>query len=167
MSKSDSIQRINLVPMRRLEMSKSILLQNILKPYFRSNIGNCLHKGQQLDIQDNEFYVKYNRPFFGSVQNCTEVKMDSSVPKSVRMLRIAPIWDTSEELKKAQRSNNDILSLVKNQILKPYFFGGLMIYLEKGETLIIAGREFFVNECQPRSGIVDASTILQVEIGFT
>ena len=42
-----------------------------------------------------------------------------------------------------------------------------MIYLEKGETLIIAGREFFVNECQPRSGIVDASTILQVEIGFT
>ena len=101
MSKSDSIQRINLVPMRRLEMSKSILLQNILKPYFRSNIGNCLHKGQQLDIQDNEFFVKYNRPFFGSVQNCTEVKMDSSVPKSVRMLRIAPIWDTSEELKKA------------------------------------------------------------------
>lgn len=82
------------------------------------------------------------------------------MPKSVRMIRIAPIWQTSEELKNAQSNHNETLNLVRSQILKPYFFGGLMTYLEKGETLIIAGREFFVNECQPRSGIVDDSTII-------
>jgi hypothetical protein len=128
-------------------MSKSNLLSNVLKPYFRANIGNCLHKGQQMDIQENELFIKYCRPPFGSIQSCTEVKIDSSVPKSVRMLRIAPIWATQDEYKTAHRNQNETLSLVKSQILKPYFFGGLTIYLEKGETLIIAGREFFVNEC--------------------
>ena len=39
------------------------------------------------------------------------------------------------------------MNLIRQVILKPYFFGGLKVYLEKGETLIIAGREFFVNEC--------------------
>ena len=42
-----------------------------------------------------------------------------------------------------------------------------MCYLEKGETIEIAGQEFFINECQPRTGIVDESSIIEVEIGFT
>jgi len=42
-----------------------------------------------------------------------------------------------------------------------------MCYLEKGETIMIAGQEFFINECQPRTGIVDESSIIEVEIGFT
>jgi len=39
------------------------------------------------------------------------------------------------------------MKLVKSQVLEPYFFGGSMCYLEKGETIKIAGHEFFINEC--------------------
>lgn len=52
-------------------------------------------------------------------------------------------------------------------MLEPYFFGGSMCYLEKGETIKIAGHEFFINECQPRTGIVDETSTIEVEIGFT
>ena len=47
----------------------------------------------------------------------------------------------------ASRKSNETIKLIKSQILQPYFFGGLMCYLEKGETIKIAGHEFFVNEC--------------------
>mmetsp|Transcript_2514 Transcript_2514/g.3481 ORF Transcript_2514/g.3481 Transcript_2514/m.3481 type:complete len:123 (+) Transcript_2514:799-1167(+) len=50
--RSQSIQRINLVPLRRLDMSKHELLQSVLKPYFSSNIGNCLFKAQVFEIQE-------------------------------------------------------------------------------------------------------------------
>ena len=93
-AKTESIQRINLVPLRRIEMSKNYLLQSVLKPYFSNSIGSCLFKGQVFEIQDNEFFVKYCRPFFGAISNGTEVKMDSSMPKSVRIVRVAPIWPT-------------------------------------------------------------------------
>lgn len=48
--KSESIQRINLVPLRRIEMSKNELLQTVLKPYFSNSIGSCLFKGQVFEI---------------------------------------------------------------------------------------------------------------------
>ena len=38
------IERINLVPLRRIETPKSILLANVLQPFFSQNIGTCLHK---------------------------------------------------------------------------------------------------------------------------
>ena len=57
--------------------------------------------------------------------------------------------------------------MIKSEILEPYFFGGPMCYLEKGETIMIAGKEFFINECQPRTGIVDECSIIEVEIGFS
>jgi hypothetical protein len=50
----------------------------------------------------------------------------------------------------------------------PYYQNsGLTCFLEKGETLRIASREFFVNDCWPRQGIVNASTQIEVEFGFT
>ena len=155
------------MPLRRIEMSKSELLQSVLKPYFSNSIGSCLFKGQVFEIQDNEFFVKYCRPFFGAISNGTEVKMDSSMPKSVRIVRVAPIWPTQEAFNIANRKANESIKLIKSQILEPHFFGGLMCYLEKGETIKIAGHEFFINECQPRTGIVDESSIIEVEIGFT
>ena len=59
------------------------------------------------------------------------------------------------------------MKLIKSQVLDPYFYGGSMCYIEKGETIKIAGHEFFINECQPRTGIVDETSTIEVEIGFT
>lgn len=165
--RTETIQRINLVPLRRIEMSRHELLQTVLQPFFSSNIGTCLFKSQVIEINDQEFYVKYCRPYFGSISNGTEVKMDSSMPKSVRIVRVAPIWPTLEAFSAANSNQEETITLLREQILRPYFFGGLMCYLEKGETLKIAGREFFINECQPRTGIVDESSVIEVEIGFT
>ena len=55
-------------------------------------------------INDYEFYVKYARPFFGKVSNGTEVKIDSSTPKRIQVLRIAPIWET--DLKQEETLRN-------------------------------------------------------------
>ena len=155
------------MPLRRIEMSKNELLRNVLKPFFSGSIGSCLFKGQVIEIQEHEFFVKYCRPFFGAISNGTEVKMDSSMPKAVRVVRVAPIWPTQEAFNTASRKANETIKLVRNEILQPYFFGGLSCYLEKGETIKIAGHEFFINECQPRTGIVDQTSVIEVEIGFT
>jgi len=42
-----------------------------------------------------------------------------------------------------------------------------MCYVEKGETILINNMEFFVNDCMPKAGIIDASTQLEIEVGFT
>ena len=42
-----------------------------------------------------------------------------------------------------------------------------MCYVEKGETILINNMEFFVNDCKPKSGIIDATTSLEIEVGFT
>ena len=106
-----------------------------------------MHKNQVIEIKDNEFFVKYCRPQFGAINNGTEVKIDSSMPKSIRVLRIAPIWNSDEEFNQANQNRKQTISLLNAEILKPFFFCGLMCYLEKGETLKIAGKEFFVNDC--------------------
>jgi hypothetical protein len=148
-------------------MCKNELLSRVLKPYFANNIGSCLFKGQVFEIQDQEFFVKYCRPFFGAISNGTEVKIDSNMPKSVRVVRVAPIWATQHAFQAASAKASETTKLIKTQILQPYFFGGAVCYLEKGETIKIAEHEFFINECQPRTGIVDESSIIEVEIGFT
>ena len=115
--KSESIQRINLVPLRRIDMSKSELLSTVLKPFFSSHIGTCLFKGQVFEIQEHEFFVKYCRPYFGAISNGTEVKMDSSMPKSVRIVRVAPIWPTQEAFQVASRACCETTKLIKTEIL--------------------------------------------------
>ena len=42
-----------------------------------------------------------------------------------------------------------------------------MCFVEKGETILIDNQEFFVNDCKPKSGIVDKHTQIDIEIGFT
>ena len=76
-SKSENIERINLAPLRRLDTSRSILMDSLIKPYFKANMGMCVHKNQILDIGDHEFYIRYSRPFFGRVCSGTEVKIES------------------------------------------------------------------------------------------
>lgn len=119
-----------------------------------------------LDIDGREFFVKYARPHFGAITNGTEVKINQNMPKNIRTVRIAPIWPTNEEFKQAQANKDETKQLLKTEILMPYFFCGLMCYLEKGETLKIAGKEFFINDCQPRTGIINKETIINVELGF-
>lgn len=70
-------------------------MENNIRPYFQSNLEMYIHKNQVLEIDDYEFYVKYSRPFFGKISNGTEVKIESTIPKEVQILRIAPIWDTN------------------------------------------------------------------------
>ena len=76
-SKSTNIERINLTPIRRLDNSRSILMESLIKPYFKQNMGMCVHKNQILEIGEYEFYIRYARPFFGRVCNGTEIKIES------------------------------------------------------------------------------------------
>lgn len=69
--------------MRRLESSRTLLMENIIKPYFENRLDSYLHKNQVIEIEEHEFYVKYSRPFFGKVSNGTEVKIDASTPKRI------------------------------------------------------------------------------------
>ena len=43
-SRSDQLERINLMPLRRLETSRQILMDEQVQPYFQSHVGQCLHK---------------------------------------------------------------------------------------------------------------------------
>jgi hypothetical protein len=69
-------------------------MDQIIKPFLEANPEFYVHKNQILEFEDYEFYVKYSRPFFGKVNLTTDIKIDSSTPKAVQILRIAPIWDT-------------------------------------------------------------------------
>lgn len=81
--------------------------------------------------------MKYARPFFGKVSNGTEVKIDSSTPKRVQVLRIAPIWETDMKQDEIARLKANSLEYLKKAYLAPYFFCGFMCYVEKGETIVI------------------------------
>ena len=59
-------------------------MQNLLKPYFTSHIGVCLHKDQVLQIgKSQRFLVRYARPYYGIINQGTEVKIDNSPPKKL------------------------------------------------------------------------------------
>ena len=98
------MQRINLAPLRRLETSRTVLMDSVIKPYFEQRIDTYVDKNQVIQIDDHEFYVKHARPFFGKVSNGTEVKIDSSTPKRIYVWRIAPIWDTDAKQHEALRN---------------------------------------------------------------
>jgi hypothetical protein len=68
-----------------------------------------VHKNQVLEFEDYEFYVKYSRPFYGKIElNNTDIKIDSSTPKPVQVLRIAPLWDTDAQFEKANQKKEEI-----------------------------------------------------------
>ena len=94
-SKSDVIQRVNLVPLRRLDNSRTAIFETAIKPHLEENPNFYIHKNQILEFDEYEFYVKYARPLFGKIDLATtDIKIDSSTPKPVQVLRIAPIWNT-------------------------------------------------------------------------
>lgn len=90
------MQRIDLAPLEELEQSRAEIMDKTVKPYFDANINAYLYKNMVVQIEDLEFYIKYCRPFFGRIDQTTEVKIESSVPKDVVSVRIAPIWETEE-----------------------------------------------------------------------
>ena len=61
-----------------------------------------VHNNQVLEFDDYKFYDKYSRPFFGKIDlGNTDIKIDSSTPRPVKVLRIAPIWNSNAEFEKA------------------------------------------------------------------
>lgn len=69
-------------------------MDTAIKPFLQANPDFYVHKNQILEFEDYEFYVKYSRPFFGRVDiTSSEIKIDSSTPKAVQIMRIAPIWE--------------------------------------------------------------------------
>ena len=155
-SKSDVVQRINLVPLRRLDNSRTAIFETAIKPFLEANPDYYVHKNQVLEFEDYEFYVKYSRPFFGRVDpNSTEIKIESSTPKPIQVMRVAPIWATDAKHEQANERKQETFENLKINYLNPYFYCGFMCYVEKGETILIDNQEFFVNDSRPRCGIVD------------
>jgi len=166
-SKEEQLQRLNLAPLRRLDASRTVIMENVVKPYFEQRLDCHIHKNMTIEIDDYEFYVKYSRPFFGKISEGTEIKIDSSVPKNVQVLRIAPIWDTEEKFEESVRNLQAAQDYLRDRYLLPYFYCGFMCFVEKGETILIDNQEFFVNDCKPKNGIVDAQTVVEIDAGFT
>ena len=83
------------------------------------------------------------------------------------MIRLAPIWDTDTKQEEVLRNKNASLDKLKEAYLNPYFLCGFICYVEKGETILIDNQEFFVNDCKPKSGLVDKQTLIELEVGFT
>ena len=81
--------------------------------------------------------MKYSRPFFGKVSNGTEVKIDSSTPKRIQVLRIAPIWENDQQQEDTIKNKSTTFLKLKENYLNPYFFCGFICYVEKGETILI------------------------------
>ena len=162
------MQRINLVPLRRLDNSRTAIMDTAIRPFLESNPDFYVHKNQILEFEEYEFYVKYARPFFGRVDHqTTEIKIESSTPKAVQVMRIAPIWEDDTAHERANTHKQETFEYLKQNYLHPYFYCGFMCYVEKGETIIIDNQEFFVNDCRPKGGIVDKQTIIDLEVGFT
>jgi hypothetical protein len=83
-SKSDVLQRVNLVPLRRLDNSRTAIFETAIKPIIEERKEYYVHKNQVLEFDDYEFYVKYSRPFFGKIDLAnTDIKIDSSTPRPV------------------------------------------------------------------------------------
>ncbi len=159
---------MNLVPLKRLDNSRTAIFETAIKPFLEANPDFHVHKNQILEFEDYEFYVKYARPFFGKVDLAsTDIKIDSSTPKPVQVLRIAPIWQTDEQYERASSRKRETFEYIKQTYLNPFFFCGFMCYVERGETIKIDDQEFFLNDCRPKYGIVDKQTIIELEVGFT
>lgn len=82
--------------------------------------------------------MKYARPFFGKVDlNSTDIKIDSSTPKPLQVIRIAPIWQTDKQYEVANAKKSETFDHIKRNYLHPFFFCGFMCYVERGETIKI------------------------------
>lgn len=56
---------------------------------------------------------------------------------------------------------------LRQKFLYPYFFGGFMSFVEKGETIRIDNMDFFINDCKPKAGIVNLNSVIKIEQGFS
>ena len=102
------------------------------------------------------------------ITESTDIRVDSDLPKSIKNIRIAPIWANADGYNAALMNRDEVLQKLKQDVLLPYLqLGGLPSYIEKGETLLICDKEFFVNDCFPREGIMSAQSQMELEIGFT
>lgn len=49
------------------------------------------------------------------------MNIDAAVPKSIRMVRVAPIWARQDEYEHACKEKVQVLRFLREQILVPYF----------------------------------------------
>ena len=66
------------------------------------------------------FYVRHTRPFFGLIGQDTEIRLDAEMPKAIRFLRVAPIWQTNDEYKHALQHRDEVSLKIKSDVLQPY-----------------------------------------------
>jgi hypothetical protein len=57
-SKTEVLKRINLVPLRRLDNSRTAIIDTAIKPFLETHPEFYVHKNQILEFEDYEFYVK-------------------------------------------------------------------------------------------------------------
>mmetsp|Transcript_5890 Transcript_5890/g.5310 ORF Transcript_5890/g.5310 Transcript_5890/m.5310 type:complete len:105 (+) Transcript_5890:1240-1554(+) len=96
-----------------------------------------------------------------------EIKIESALPKNIEKIKLAPIWSQEIDLERLHERKEYYLKKLSDKYVNPYFLSGIMRFVEKGETLIIRKQQFFVNDCNPKYGIVDDKTIIEIEEGFS
>jgi hypothetical protein len=83
-SKSDVLQRVNLVPLRRLDNSRTAIFETTIKPITEERKEYYVHNNQVLEFDDYKFYDEYSRHFFGKIDLAnTDIKIDSNTPRPV------------------------------------------------------------------------------------
>ena len=95
------------------------------------------------------------------------IKIEQLTPKMIQLVKLAPIWVKQTDFEYAMKNKEKAFKKLLDRIINPYFLSGIMRYMEKGETISIIHYDFFVNDCNPRAGIFDANTVIELEIGFT
>ena len=132
-STQQQLDQLILSPMKRYLISKQWLLDNVLQPFFQKN----LFKNQVVKIdEEHEFFIRYCRPFFGKIQLGTNVKIDTSVPKTIINLRVAPIWATQAEYDHACQNRQLVSNYLLTDVLSSFLKNGLLqTYIEKKEIL--------------------------------
>ena len=165
-STQQPLDRLILSPMKRYSISKQELLNNVLQPFFQKNLEKCLFKNQVVEIDDeHEFFIRYCRPFFGKIQLGTNVKIDTNVPKTIINLRVAPIWVTQAEYDHACQNRQLVSNYLLTDVLSSFLKNGLLqTYIEKKEILGIVLNRFFINDYQPRQGIINKQTVIELEV---
>ncbi len=65
------------------------------------------------------------------------IKIESSLPQSIEVLKLAPIWSGNSDLDRILSKKDHYLSKLLNRYVHPYFLGGILRYVEKGENLVL------------------------------
>ena len=66
-----------------------------------------------------------------------EIKIESTLIKPIETLKLAPIWPSSNDLEKLLTNKEHYLKKLLDRYVFPHFLGGMLRYVEKGETILL------------------------------